>query len=164
MISPKTSQVTGLAVSVIVLVAVYFITSSLFAYVLDFWHIGEVLGPVAGIGLGGLAAFEMYTLQQREVPLYWVGVVLFLGKPTGWICENGIHWIFPLCSLQNVPGEDKKYIVMMPQEKISAQDGALIFFGVSDEPMKRNRVQYSVIDPLLYSDGQSRRLAQRSVP
>jgi len=152
MISPLKSQILGVIVSTITGMVVFVVVWMLFAYALNFWHIGDVLGPSLGIILGGLSAFEMFTRQRREIPINWVGVSLFLGKPTGGIYENGIHWVLPFFGIYKCPSPEKKFTLEMPGEKINAQDGITIFFGVSDpqHPGKHNRLQYSVIKPLQY--------------
>lgn len=151
-ISPLKSQTIGLIASSVVGLLVFGVTWALLAYALNFWHIGDVLGPSLGFFLGGISAFEMFTRQRMEIPLYWVGVSLFLGKTTGGIYENGVHWVPPFFGIINCPGPEKKFILEMPGEKINAQDGIAVFFGVDEpsHPGKHNRLQYSVTDPLRY--------------
>jgi len=151
-ISPIRSQVVGLLVSIITFLLVTSTIWGFIAYALDFWYLGDILGPLFGIICGGLSGFEMYTIRQKEVPLNWVGISLWLGKPTGTIYENGIHWVFPFFDIRNCPGPEKKFILEMPGEKINAQDGIAIFFGVDEpeHPGKHNRLQYSVVDPIRY--------------
>lgn len=150
MISPLRSQILGVIVSVVTGTIVFVVVWKLLAYALSFWYIGDVLGPSLGVVFGGLSAFEMFTRQQRETPINWVGVSLFLGKPTGRMYENGIHWVPPFFGILNCPASEKKFIIEMFGQKINAQDGATIFFGISEQEGKRNRIQYSVIDPILY--------------
>ena len=160
MISPKRSQALGLVISAAVGLIVSFVVYKFVAFVLDFWYLGDVLALPSSIILGGLTAFSLFTQRLREVPLNWVGVSLFLGKPTGGVYENGIHWIPPFYGGRNVPSPDKKFIIEMPGEKIDAQDGSVIFFGISEDERKgsdvaghkgkKNRLQISVIDPRLY--------------
>lgn len=151
-ISPLGSQVLGLIVSAVVGLAVFVAVWQLLVHTLNFWHIGDVLGPSLGAILGGLSTFEMFTRRRREIPLYWIGVSLFLGKPTGGIYENGFHWVFPFFGIYNCPGPKKVLSLEMPGEKINAQDGITVFFGVSEpeHPGKHNRLQWSVVDPLRY--------------
>ncbi len=150
MISPLRSQTSGLIVSALVGFLVAVTVWVLIARTLDFWYIGDVFGPALGIILGSLSVYEMFTRRLREIPLNWVGVSLFLGKPTGNIYQNGIHWIFPSYEVRNVPAPTEKYILRMPGERIDAQDGSAIFFGISEDAGKRNRIQYSVVKPTWY--------------
>lgn len=152
MISPKGSQAFGLAVSIVTGLVVSTAVWGLIAWQLDFWYLDEVLGPVLGFVGGCLSAYAMYTTGMRSVPLNWVGVGLFLGKPNGDIYENGINWVSPFGGIRSCPDKSKKFIIEMPGEKINAQDGIAVFFGVSEpaHPGKHNRLQYSVLDPMLY--------------
>lgn len=152
MISPTRSQAFGLIVSGVVGLAVLKIVWMFLAYELDYWYIGDALGPLIGIILGGLSAFEMFTRQLREVPINWVGVGLWLGKPTGKIYENGTHWILPFSGIIKCPAPEAKYTLEMPGEKINAQDGIAVFFGVDElaHPGKHNRLMYSVVDSKRY--------------
>ncbi len=150
MISPLKSQLFGLVVSAVVGGAVGFAVWKFMTYELDFWHLGDITGPLLGIILGSMSAFEMFTTRLREIPLNWNGVSLFLGKPTGRIYENGNHWVFPFFGIRSVPASTEKFILEMPEEKIDAQDGSVVFFGVSEHAGKRNRVQYSIVEPTLY--------------
>lgn len=152
MISPKSSQAFGLAVSVVTGLAVFGVVWVLFVWKLNFWYLDEVLGPVLGFVGGCLSAYALYTTGMRETPLNWVGVGLFLGKPNGDIYENGINWISPFHGIRNVPARTEKFILQMPGEMIDAQDGIAIFFGISESehPGKHNRLQYSVIYPTRY--------------
>lgn len=151
-ISPLMSQVFGSLVSTVTGLLVTGTVWGFIAYELDFWYIGDVLGPLFGIICGGLSGFEMYVRRRREVPINWIGISLYLGKPTGRFYENGIHWVFPLFGILNCPAQEKKFILEMPGEKINAQDGIAVFFGVDEpaHPGKHNRLQYSVIDPIKY--------------
>ncbi|MDP1689851.1 MAG: hypothetical protein Q8L52_01465 [bacterium] len=150
MISPKRSQILGLCVSAVTGYVVFTAVSGFIQSQLDFWYLGKVLGPVLGFVFGGLSAYAMFANRQLDVPLNWHGVSLFLGKPTGSIYDNGVHWVPPLFGIRNTPGPDMKFILKMPGEMFNAQDGALVYFGISDQPEKRNRLQYSVIDPVRY--------------
>ncbi len=152
MISPKQSQAFGLVVSIVTGFAVFGVVWWFIAWQLDFWYLDEVLAPVVGIILGGLSGYWMFMSRQREVPLNWVGVSLYLGKPTGTLYENGIHWVFPFFGARNVPAYTEKFILQMPGEMIDAQDGIAISFGMSDleHPGKHNRLQYSVLEPTRY--------------
>lgn len=151
-ISPSMSQSFGLLVSTVTGLLVTGIVWGFIVYELDFWYIGDVLGPLCGIILGGFSGFEMYVRRRLEVPINWVGISLYLGKPTGRLYENGIHWVFPFFGILNCPAPEKKFILEMPGEKINAQDGIAVFFGVDEpaHPGKHNRLQYSVIDPIEY--------------
>jgi len=152
MISPKRSQAFGLVVSVVTGLAVFAIVWGFFVWKLNFWNLHEVLGPVLGFVGGCLSAYAMYATRMRETPLNWVGVGLFLGKPDGTLYENGIHWVSPFGGIRNCPDKSKKFVIEMPGEKINAQDGIAVFFGVSEpaHPGKHNRLQYSVVNPMLY--------------
>lgn len=152
MVSPKQSYATGLVVSAVTGILVFASVWWIIAYA-NFSYLSDVLGPVAGIILGGIASIAMFFPGRRfDVPLNWVGIELFLGKPTERIYENGRHWIPPLFGLRICPAREKKFIVKMPGTKINAQDGITLFFGV-DEPLhpdQHNRLQYSVVDPIRY--------------
>lgn len=148
-ISAKGTQAVGFIVSSLTGLAVFVAVWWFIAWGLDFWYIDEVLAPPVGFVLGGLSGYEMFTSRQREVALNWVGVLRFLKKPTGTLLENGVHWIAPFFDAISVP-EAEKFIAKMPGEKFTAQDGTLIYFGISDEPEKRNRIQYSIVDPIAY--------------
>ena len=150
MISPKESQIFGFIVSVVTGLVVFAAVWGFIGLYLDFWYLDEVLAPVAGIILGGLSGYAMFAFRQREIPLNWVGVSLCFGKPTTTIYENGNHWVFPFFGIRNVPAKTERFILKMPGEKFNAQDGALVYFGISEEPEKRNRIQYSIVNPRLY--------------
>ncbi len=148
-ITPIGSHTTGLFVSAVTGIVVFVVVWALLKYTLDFWYIGEVLGPAVGIFLGGLSAFEMFTQRLRLVPLNWVGVRLYLGKPTGEIYQNGTHWVPPFFEIIKVPASTEKFSIEMEGEEINAQDGITLFFGLSEHGGK-NRMMYSVVDPTLY--------------
>lgn len=152
MISPKESQAFGLMVSAVTGLTVFTAVWGFFVWKLDFWYLDTVLGPVLGFLGGCLSAYAMFATGQRTTPLYWVGVGLFLGKPDETTYENGNHWVSPFGGIRNCPGKDQKFIIQMPGEKINAQDGIAVFFGVSEpaHPGKHNRLQYSVLDPMKY--------------
>lgn len=152
MISPKRSQSIGLGVSIVTGFAVLLVVWGFIAWQLDFWYIDEVLGPVLGFVGGCTSAYAMYTTGMRDVPLNWVGVGLFLGKPDGTFYQNGINWVSPFGGIRNCPHRSKIFVLPMPGEKINAQDGIAVFFGVDEpaHPGKHNRLQYSVVDPMLY--------------
>jgi hypothetical protein len=151
MISPKQSQGIGIAVSVLTGLAVLLTLWEVIAATLDFWYLDTVLAPVAGVVLGGTAGFAMYAERLFDIPLNWLGVELFMGKPTGKLYENGRQWTPPFYSIRNVPAPTEKFTLKMPGEKFNAQDGNLVLFGISpEEPEKRNRIQYSVVDPIAY--------------
>ncbi|MSU74829.1 hypothetical protein EXS57_03605, partial [Candidatus Kaiserbacteria bacterium] len=95
MISPKGSQAFGLTVSTVTGLAVFAVVWGFFVWKLDFWYLDKVLGPVFGFISGCLSAYAIYTTGMRDVPLNWVGVGLFLGKPDDTLYENGIQWVSP---------------------------------------------------------------------
>ena len=152
MISPAASQMFGLVVSGVVGLVVFNSVWAFLAYALDFWYIGDFFGPLLGIILGGFSAFEMFTRRLREVPINWVGVGLRLGKPTWRIYENGNHWVSPFSGIIKCPAPEAKFTLEMPGEKINAQDGIAVFFGVDEpgHPGKHNRLMYSIVDPKKY--------------
>lgn len=150
-ITPGSSQFVGVCVSVLTGFVVFLVVYSVVHATLDFWYLDQVVGPAVGAGLGLFSAFAMFTQRQFTIPLNWVGVGLLFNKPTGSIYENGTHWIVPFMGIRNVPANTEKFILKMPGEKFNAQDGNLVYFGISpEEPEKRNRIQYSVIDPVFY--------------
>ena len=156
-ISPLVSQAVGLMASAVIGLIVTEVVWTFLVYALDFWHIGEVIGLPIGIVLGGLSAFEMFTSRRRTVPLYWIGVILFLDNQIETVfCQSGTHWTPPFFGIMNVPGPEKKFVLKMPGEKINAQDSAVIFFGITEDPdkhpEKRNRIQWSVVNPFLYME------------
>lgn len=149
-ISPLQSQALGLIVSGVVGLIVMVTVWKLIAYIFDFWYIGMVLGPAVGLVLGGISAFRMFTGRRFEIPLNWVGVQRRFGKLTDGIYENGDHWVSPFSKICITPGSTEKLRLRIPGEKIDAQDGTPIYFGLSEDENEKNLIQYSVIGPILY--------------
>jgi hypothetical protein len=149
-ITPSQSWSNGMFVSGIAGLIVGIVAWIFVSYALDFWHIGKVLGSLSGFAACTIAAYALFVTRLREVPLNWVGVELNRGTPSGRIYDNGTHWIPPFLELMNVPAPSEKFILRMSGEKIDAQDSALIYFGISEDEGKKNRIQYSVVGPTLY--------------
>ncbi|MFM2330893.1 MAG: hypothetical protein RLZZ26_400 [Candidatus Parcubacteria bacterium] len=154
-ISPTDSQKSGILASIVTGLVVCATVWIVVGATLDFWYLDQVIAPAVGIGLGLWSAFAMYTQRQFDTPLNQVGVRLWFGKPTGegsdHLFENGRNWVWPFMSIRNVPASTEKFPLKMPGEKFNAQDGNLVYFGISpEEPEKRNRIQYSVMDATRY--------------
>lgn len=150
MVTPSNSHSLGLVISAITGIVVGCVVWKILEYTMNFWYIGEVLGPVLGFVLGATSAFKMFEQGLRVVKLNWVGVGLFLGAPNGTIYTNGTHWIPPFFGMMMVPGSTEKFILEISGERIDAQDGSVIFFGMSEDEGKKNSLQYSVVNPTQY--------------
>lgn len=150
-ISPSRSLGFGLCWSVITFLLVGAAVLGLFK-LLDLGQFGHLIGVVGGLAAGLFAGFKLFDSGITEVPLNWIGLGQFLGKLNGDHYENGTHWVSPFHQILNCPGDKQIFIIVMPGERINAQDGIPIFFGVDDpaHPGKHNGLQYSVINPELY--------------
>ncbi|MFA7302192.1 MAG: hypothetical protein WC030_00370 [Candidatus Paceibacterota bacterium] len=145
------SRVVGLVVATLAWPVIGLLVQWVLSSAVPFGHIGDVLGVGIGTVVGGIAAYNLYFTRVVHVPMNWVGVERLLGRATGTVYGDGDFWVPPLFSLRNVPGRDIRITLLMPHEKINTQDGSLVYFGVDEgEPDKRNRILYSIVNPVAY--------------
>ncbi len=141
----------GVAQAIIIGLASGFCAYTLVNATLDFWYLEEILGPAVGVGTAlyvGQWVFDRFV----EVELYYVGIGLDRGTPTGRLYEQGKHWVPFLHSLVGCPYKGAQLApLLMPHEKISTRDGSQVEFGIDEEDLqKRNRIVYQIISPLVY--------------
>lgn len=127
------------------------VTYLLIRFLLNFWHLGEILGMPVGLCVGfGFAGWAFWT-RLKTIEPYWAGVELDRGRPTGRLYENGTHCVPFLRSLRAVPHRGAQLTLLMAHEEINTRDGSGVRFGVdSEDARKRNRIMYEVVAPVVY--------------
>ncbi len=149
-IPPSRSYLWGGMVSVLTAVIVghllyYFVTGFW-----DFWDQSYIPGTGLAVFLGLVSGVVMFVLNLRDTPINELGIGMFLGKLNGRVYTAGWHWKSPFNSLINAPDVTKNFIMALWGEKIDAQDGSPIYFGLTNDEGKLNRLQFSIVNPIHY--------------
>jgi hypothetical protein len=98
-----------------------------------------------------ISAYTIYVTGWLTTDLNEVAVYKRWGRSTGKVFGPGTRWYapWPFESCVNVPDRSKRLDITMDGERINAQDGAPIYFGLEEGGGTRNELQYSVVNPIL---------------
>ncbi len=93
------------------------------------------------------SAASIFWLGLRTVQVGYDGIVLILGSPQLRLA-SGNHWVLPLfCKVLELPSSTNPQILTIPGEKIDAQDGIPIWFGVVEDGGGENTLKYRIVHP-----------------
>lgn len=150
-ISPRRSFIWGGITSFIAAWVVGRIAYWAVPFFWDFSSWSDVLGYFIAVFLAICTAVLMFVLNLRETQLFELGVRKRFGALTGDVYTMGWHWKSPFDSILNVPDSNKNFVTRLEGERIDAQDGAPIYFGLEEQGGKPNRLQFSIVDQIKYA-------------